>query len=122
MRQTHVYADYGACRWKGLSRNVLAHDSDVPANSFPFYRDRLYAPPNSTMLVHAHVSDALNPEASLRIVRGGIPPTAVAIPREDDGVKVANTLEARVSRSLTGFDPTEERLESLVQAAQGGLL
>src|SRR5262249_37248643 len=47
---------------------------------------------------------------------------AVAVLREGDGVEVTDALEPGVARGLPGFDAAEERLERLVEAAQGGLL
>lgn len=58
--------------------------------------------------------DALQPDAGLPLVRGGVPPAAVTVFGEDNSVEVPDTLEARVPRLLASPHAPEERLKRLV--------
>ncbi len=122
VRDTHVDPDDRTRGGQGFGWYVVAGEDGVPAVPLPLHRDRLDPAAYGPVLVDADVTDALEAYAGLWVVGGGVPAAPVAVLGEGHRVEVADALEPGVSRRLTGLDAAEERLECLVQAAQGGLL
>ncbi len=113
----HVDAGHGAGRGERFGGDFVAGEDDVPLSSFALDRDGLDPAAHGTVPVDADVSDALQPDAGDRVVRGGVPAAAVPVLGEVDRVEPVHPTKTRITGRVTGLDAAEERGERLVQAA-----
>ena len=86
-----------------------------PSIGFTLKDERLDGSLKLTMQTDAQGADVLDCQSV------AFEPNAVAMARVKDRVEPVGTFESRVTRFLTGFDPSKEVLEGLIQPPQGTL-
>ncbi len=113
-----VQADHRPGRRQRHRRHLVTRQDQNPAFAFPLDAEGLHPALHRPVGMDLHLADALQVDALLL----GVPAAAVPIGGPDHGVEPAPAFEAGIARLLAGLDPPVERLEGLVEAAQGGLL